>query len=136
MHLDEIVDWIDRAFGEELQDAQSEAVEDALRTSMGDLAYQRYFRDQVNRQIIRDYLTNAVVLGIITEGGLAAFGAPISTEEGRATLALYMLMSAVEDARDLPPVEGELEPLQPLQPAPQSQAQPQRQPRSIAPSLV
>ncbi len=116
MHLDEIVQWIDRAFGAEALEVDTERDEEALRSVLGDGGYQRYFRDQVNRQIIRDYLTNAVVLGVITEGGLAAFAEAISSEEGRATLALYMLMSSVEDARDLPPVTTELEPLKPLHP--------------------
>jgi hypothetical protein len=117
VHLDEIVNWIDRAFGEEFQEYALEERQDVetLRQFLGSEGYQRHFRDQVNRQIIRDYLTNAVVLGVITEGGLAAFASQIDSEEGRATLALYMLMSSVEDARDLPPVNGGVEPLKPLQ---------------------
>lgn len=121
VHLDDIVNWIDRAFGAE--EALTERPElagnvDVLRTILGEDAYHRYLRDQINRQIIRDYLTNAVVLGILSEGGLAAFASPIASEEGRATLALYMLMSAVEDAAHLPPLNGDLEALQPLQPEP------------------
>lgn len=121
MHLDEIVGWIDRAFGsEEVLEGRAEIRKDleSLRTLLGEDAYQRYLRDQVNRQIIRDYLTNAVVLGIISEGGLAAFAEAIASEEGRSTLALYMLMSSVEDAAELPPVSGEAESLRPLEPAP------------------
>jgi hypothetical protein len=117
VHLDEIVNWIDGAFGTEFLDYGPEHQReiDSLLGLMGSEAYQRHFRDQVNRQIIRDYLTNAVVLGVISEGGLAAFATQIDSEEGRATLALYMLMSSVEDARDLPPVNGEVEALKPLQ---------------------
>lgn len=121
VHLDEIVGWIDGAFGPESLESYRVDLHrdvDMLRQALGEEGYQNYFRDQVNRQIIRDYLTNAVVLGVITEGGLAAFAPQLSSEEGRATLALYMLMSSVEEARDLPPVDGELEPLQPLNPQP------------------
>jgi len=120
VHLDEIVDWIDRAFGsDEVIMEQEDKHPDLhlLRSLIGESAYQRHLRDQVNRQIIRDYLTNAVVLGIISEGGLAAFASTIATEEGRSTLALYMLMSSVEDAADLP-VNAEAEPLRPLEPEP------------------
>lgn len=121
VHLDEIVNWIDCAFGAE--ETLTERPElagdvDALRSILGEDAYHRYLRDQINRQIIRDYLTNAVVLGILSEGGLAAFASPLATEEGRATLALYMLMSSVEEAGQLPPVDGDLEALKPLQPVP------------------
>jgi len=120
VHLDEIIEWIDRAFGEEQLLSQSPELSeeiDALREAIGGDGYQRYLRDQINRQIIRDYLTNAVVLGVITESGLATFSDSISSEEGRATLALYMLMSAVEDAAHLPPVSGEMAALKPLDPA-------------------
>tara|TARA_R110000823_G_scaffold139607_4_gene269471 strand:- start:1655 stop:2059 length:405 start_codon:yes stop_codon:yes gene_type:complete len=120
VHLDEIVDWIDRAFGSDrplMERADVQQDLDLLRSMLGEDAYQRYLRDQVNRQIIRDYLTNAVVLGIINEGGLAAFASTIASEEGRSTLALYMLMSSVEDAADLP-VNGEVDTLTPLEPAP------------------
>ena len=115
MQLDEIINWIDGAFGEERPGQKLPDVQ-ALKDMLGESEYQCYLQDQVNRQIIRDYLVNALVLGIITEGGLPAFAAQISNEEGRATMALYMLMSSVEDARDLPALEG-IEPLKPLKPA-------------------
>ncbi len=117
MHLDEIIDWIDGAFGEVSPGAEHADIE-ILRRVFGDQGYQRYLQDQVNRQIIRDYLTNAVVLGVITQGGLAAFASQVVSEEGRATLALYMLMSSIEDAKDLPTVSGDFEVLKPLKPAP------------------
>lgn len=117
LHLDEIVGWIDAAFGD-VSPAPQSPDEEALKRIFGDRGYQRYLQDQVNRQIIRDYLTNAVVLGVISVGGLAAFAAQIVTEEGRATLALYMLMSSVEEARDLPSVNGDIEVLKPLKPSP------------------
>jgi hypothetical protein len=118
VQLDEITAWIDRAFGAE-QAVQNQPAsppdEDALRELLGREGFQRYMRDQANRQIIRDYLTNAVVLGVIPEGGLAAFAQPLRSEDGRATLALYMLMSAVEDAAELPPAcnDSEIRPLEP-----------------------
>ncbi len=115
LHLDEIVNWIDSAFGEELPAAAGEDVE-AMTRIVGTAGFQRYFKDQVNRQIIRDYLTNAVVLGEITEGGLAAFASQMVSEESRAALALFMLMSSVEEAGDLPVASGDLEVLKPLAP--------------------
>lgn len=118
MHLDEIINWIDGAFGEVSPRAQCADIE-ILKEIFGDSGYQRYLQDQVNRQIIRDYLTNAVVLGVITEGGLAAFASQVRSEEERATLALYMLMSSVDEARDLPAINnGNIEALKPLKQVP------------------
>ncbi len=119
MHLDEIVRWIDGAFGAVSPNAEPADVE-VLKRIFGDRGYQSYLQDQVNRQIIRDYLTNAVVLGVITEGGLAAFASHVASEEGRATLALHMLMSSVEEAKDLPVGFGDTEVLKPLKPAAES----------------
>lgn len=116
MHLDDIVNWIDEAFGEVSPGvAQSEIA--GLKRIFGNPGYQRYLQDQVNRRIIRDYLTNAVVLGEITEGGLAAFAPDLVSEDSRASLALFMLMSAVEEAKDLPLMRGDSEGLKPLRPA-------------------
>ena len=116
MHLDEIINWIDGAFGEVTPDAELADAE-TLVEIFGDSGYQRYLQDQVNRQIIRDYLVNAMVLGVITEGGLPAFAAQVSSEEGRATMALYMLMSSIEDAGELPAINSsDIEVLKPLQP--------------------
>ena len=115
MHLDEIANWIDGIFGDEHPVTEHADVA-TLRGVLGNQGYQRYFQDQVNRQIIRDYLTNAVVLGVISVGGLAAFASQMVTEEGRSTLSLYMLMSSVEEAKDLPAINNEAEPLQPLRP--------------------
>ena len=117
MHLDEIIGWIDGAFGEVSPSPEHEDVE-ILKRIFGAHGYQRYLQDQVNRQIIRDYLTNAVVLGVITEGGLAAFASQVVSEQGRATLALYMLMSSVEEAKDLPSINSDIEVLKPLKPSP------------------
>ena len=123
MHLDEIVRWIDGVFGEVTPLPEHVDVA-TLRSILGDQGYQRYLQDQVNRQIIRDYLTNAVVLGVITEGGLAAFASQVRTEEGRATLALYMLMSSVDEAKDLPVIniDDQEELLKPLKPTPGSRS--------------
>lgn len=115
MHLDEITDWIDGAFGKEL-DCDTEAQAADLERALGSDGYQRFMRDQVNRQIIRDYLTNALVLGVIPEGALPAFAADLATEEGRSILSLYMLMSSVEEAMDLPLGHGEVVSLKPLRP--------------------
>ena len=96
MQLDEIVNWINAAFGEVTPRPAYSDVE-ALKKIFGNSGYQRYLQDQGNRQIIRDYLTNAVVLGELTEGGLAAFASQLVSEDSRATLALFMLMSSVEE---------------------------------------
>ena len=112
LHLDEITQWIDGAFGGPLPD---QAEEQQLQAALTDDGFQRFLRDQVNRQIIRDYLTNALVLGVITEAALPAFAPDLATEEGRAVLSLYMLMSSVEEARDLPVGHGEVVSQQPLQ---------------------
>tara|TARA_R110002124_G_scaffold2783_9_gene18128 strand:- start:610 stop:1002 length:393 start_codon:yes stop_codon:yes gene_type:complete len=117
LHLDEIASWINSAFGD-TPPRLAPADEQALKRIFGDAGFQRYLQDQVNRQIIRDYLTNAVVLGEIPEGGLAAFASQMASEDSRATLALFMLMSSVEEARDLPVVSGDVEELKPLTPAP------------------
>jgi hypothetical protein len=113
LHLDEIISWIDGVFGE-VSPAVEHAEVATLREIFGDQGYQRYFQDQINRQIIRDYLTNAVVLGVISVGGLAAFSSQMVTEESRSALALYMLMSSVEEAKDLPAINNEVEVLEPL----------------------
>ncbi|MFT4613120.1 MAG: hypothetical protein ACI9NT_000256 [Bacteroidia bacterium] len=109
LHLDEIAQWIDGAFGQSVPDGRPDRLE-----ASNDEHYQQYFRDQVNRQIIRDYLTNALVLGVITEAALPAFAADLATEEGRAILSLYMLMSSVEEAQDLPLGHGEAVSLKPM----------------------
>lgn len=120
MHLDEIVNWIDSAFGGE-SPPPANADTESLKKIFGSSGFQRYLKDQVNRQIIRDYLTNAVVLGVITEGGLAAFASQLVSEESRATVALFMLMSSVEEAKDLPVLNGDLAVLKPLTPVPKAQ---------------
>lgn len=122
MQLDEIIERIESAFGQSLPFSERPLVEEdleVLQRVFGDDGYQSYLQDQVNRQIIRDYLTNAVLLGVLSEGRLAAFADQVATEEGRAALSLHMLMSSVEDADDLP-VNGSIEVLEMLQPVPGS----------------
>jgi hypothetical protein len=104
VHLDQIVERIDSAFGEELPFSENPmAAEDreVLGRIFGDQGYQRYLQDQVNRQIIRDYLTNAVVLGHLTEATLEHISGQIGTLDGRSALSLHMLMSSVEEAEGL-----------------------------------
>lgn len=110
MHLNQILDRIDRAFGEEMPfSEQPLAAEDreALGRVFGDHGYQRYLQDQVNRQIIRDYLTNAVVLGHLSEEALEKAFRQIGDMDARSALSLHMLMNSVEHAADL--VEGSRE---------------------------
>ncbi len=113
MQLDEIICWIDGAFGV-TPPLSGEGDAEVLKRVFAGKNYQRYLQDQVNRQIIKDYLANAVLLGVISEGGLAAFALQLSSEEGRAALALHMLMSSVDEAVDLPLLSGEVEVLKPL----------------------
>lgn len=101
MQLESIIERIDGAFGESLPLSTLHLVEADLAVLgrvFGDDSYQVYMQDEHNRQIIRDYLTNAVVLGVIREDQLSAFSGRVATEEGRSLLSLHMLMSSVEDA--------------------------------------
>ena len=119
LHLDHLVERIDGAFGEDLPfterglSAEEQAV---LQQVFGDQGYQSYLQDQVNRQIIRDYLTNAVVLGFLPEQELADFSEQVATAEGRSWLSLHMLMSSVEQVSELPR-GGRLQTLEELTPS-------------------
>lgn len=115
MQLDDIVDWIDGKFGDSTPRVTASDM-DRLQKILGGSGYQSYLQDQVNRQIIRDYLLNAVVLGVISEEDLQVMAPQLEDEEGRATMALYMLMSSVEDARELPAITGDIVQLKPLNP--------------------
>ena len=88
---------------------------DVLRQVFGDDGYQSYLQDQVNRQIIRDFTINAVMLGFLPEQGVTGISAQVATREGRAALSLHMLMSSVEQAAELMGPQ-ESEPLQKLKP--------------------
>lgn len=104
LQLDRLIAQLDGAFGEELPFSSGElSVEqvDTLRQVFGDHGYQGYLQDQVNRQIIRDFVLNAVMLGFLTESCMAGVSGQLATREGRAALSLHMLMSSVEQAAEL-----------------------------------
>ena len=113
MRLNDIAARLDRAFGDELPISEGLLVAGDLQRLLADDSYQLYLQDQVSRQVIRDYLTNAVVLGHLPEAHLDRFSGQIATQEGRNALSLYMLMHAVEDAGCLIEHEevGSLQPL-------------------------
>lgn len=104
IQLDRLLERLERAFGEESpfagRDLAAEEVA-ALQRVFADEGYQVYLQDQVNRQIIRDYLINAVMLGYIPEQELARIAPQMTSPEGRASLSLHMLMTAVEQAGEL-----------------------------------
>ena len=122
LQLEQIIARIEQAFGEELP-LFSEPLEECdlalLRRVLGEDSFQVYLQDQHNRQLIRDYLTNAVVLGIIPAERLTAFAERLATEAGRSALSLNMLMHSVEDAEYLASSDEEEE-LKPLEPGPES----------------
>ncbi|MEM1155238.1 MAG: hypothetical protein AAGI44_13960, partial [Pseudomonadota bacterium] len=101
LHLDRLVEQLDDAFGHELPFSSGElSVEqmDTLKEVFGDHGYQAYLQDQINRQIIRDFLVNAVMLGFLEESAVEALSGQVASREGRAALSLHMLMSSVEQA--------------------------------------
>ncbi len=101
MQLDNIAARVDRAFGDELPYLDRPLREPEHATLTGLLlesSYQLYLQDQVSRRIIRDYLVNAVVMGILAEEDMSGFDRHLATEEGRAVLSLHMLMCSVGDA--------------------------------------
>jgi hypothetical protein len=105
LRIDEIVQRIDSSLGQELPfSARALSQEDlaVLQRLFGDVGYQDYLDDQTNRQIIRVYLTNAVVLGYLPEKKIEVYSRQVETREGRAALSLHILMNSVEDAANLP----------------------------------
>lgn len=123
MQLEEIVDSIEQAFGETpplSSEPPGPAEQPVLDKLFHDDQYQFYLQDLHNRQIIREYLVNAVVLGTLAEERLAAFTDRVATWEGRSVLSLHMLMSSVEEAENLAqePPEDDLKPLVPGSDAP------------------
>lgn len=120
LQLDHIVAQIERAFGGE-SGAVEGALEPADRATLQRLehleGFQDYLQDQIDRQIIRDYLTNAVVLGFVPVEALAAYHGRLGARETRSALALHMLMSAVEQAPELL-AAGVPQALKPLVPTP------------------
>ena len=104
IQIDAIVGDIEAAFGPEIPFAARPltAVEvDSLRGVFGDAGYQGYLQDQIHRQIIRDYLTNAMLLGCISDDGFSSLMQLAGTVDGRASLSLHMLMRSVEEAGDI-----------------------------------
>jgi hypothetical protein len=119
LHLDQIVERIEGAFGAPPPlSSPAVAAQDAevMVRIFADEGYQDYLQDQVNRQVIRCYLANAIVLGFLCEGQLDAFAEQLATSETRAALSLHMVMSSVEDADALVPGDSP-EVLEPLRPA-------------------
>lgn len=118
VQLNDLLERLESAFGEEAPFAGRElAAEEvaALQRVFADSGYQLYLQDQVNRQIIRDYLINAVMLGIVSEQEVSRLAPQMTSREGRAALSLQMLMTAIEQAGEL--VTGaELPHLKPLKP--------------------
>ncbi len=122
MELDKVVAQIEVAFGETPPFTSADLAQgdrDVLLRVFGDEGYQDYLQDQVNRQIIRDYLTNAMMLGFISEQELSAMQVMLGSKESRASLSLHMLMSSVEEASELI-ARGVPSPLEPLKPGPDS----------------
>lgn len=116
LQLDQLVERIDQAFGSDMpftDGTLSESDIHTLNRVFADGGYQRYLQDQVNRQIIRDYLANAVLMNFISEEKLAAVTRHAVSMEGRSELSLHMLMLSVEQANQLP-AGADPEPLKPL----------------------
>ena len=104
LQLDRLVERLEGAFGEELPFSSGELSQgqvEVLRQVFGDDGYQSYLQDQVNRQIIRDFTVNAVMLGFLPEQSVSGIARQIASREGRAALSLHMLMSSVEQAAEL-----------------------------------
>ncbi|TGD74008.1 hypothetical protein E4634_07660 [Mangrovimicrobium sediminis] len=104
MQLDKIVQRIDDAFGEAMPftaNPLESADREVLYRVFGDEGYHVYLQDQINRQIIRDYLTNAAMLGFVSEEDLGELTAMAANPDGRAALSLHMLMTSVEEAASL-----------------------------------
>lgn len=104
MHLDSIVKRIEAAFGSTLPMPATPLKEgdlEALARLFGDQGYQDYLQDQASRQIIRDYLTNAVMLGFLGESALDGLPALVDMPSSRSALSLHMLMCSVEEAASL-----------------------------------
>ena len=104
MQLNRLMDRIDYAFGEDepfTQEPLQDAERNTLSRVFGDLGYQRYLQDQVSRQVIRDYLANAVLLGHLSEQELENYSPLLATSESRGELALQMVVASVEQVREL-----------------------------------
>jgi hypothetical protein len=125
LQLDEINSRINQAFGKDLPIARGTLLADdkaVVEKVFTDDVYQQFLQDQVNRQIIRDYLINAIMLGYLEADRLDGLAAQVATIEGRSALSLHMLMSSVEEAGSLPGacIPSSLRPLNPQRPDSQS----------------
>ncbi|MFT6050513.1 MAG: hypothetical protein ACI9B9_000150 [Halioglobus sp.] len=123
VQLDKIAERIETSFGSTLPmmgQQLNESDDDAFRRVLTDPTYQTYLQDQVNRQIIRDYLVNAVMFGYISDERFLELSQLASTSQGRSTLSLHMLMSSVEAANDLLPqvIKESLKSMQPIASSP------------------
>ncbi len=122
VELNQLLEQIEAAFGAELPFSGRKLMEQELETLghiFGEKGYQSYLQDQVNRQIIRDYLANAVVLGHLPQQDLETFALRVTTPSQRSCLSLHMLMNSVEKAPELLRDRSD-EALKALQPGPES----------------
>lgn len=104
LQLNELVHRIEGCFGGELPmtgELTNKLEQKVLERLVEDEVYQAHLQDQFNRQIIRDYLVNAVVLDCITDESFSALSQLAQSIEGRSSLSLYMLMSSVDAANEL-----------------------------------
>ncbi len=103
--LDQIAGAIDDAFGVPLPvagGATGEAELAALRRAFESDDFQAWLQDEIHRQIIRDYLLNAAQLGLVDDAAMARYRRILASADGRALLALHMVVSPVEHAGSLP----------------------------------
>ena len=122
VELNQLLEAIESAFGAELPFSGRKLKDqelDTLGRVFGEKGYQGYLQDQVNRQIIRDYLANAVVLGHLSQQDLEGFAVRVTTPSQRSSLSLNMLMNSVEKAPELLH-DGSDEALKALQPGSKS----------------
>lgn len=113
--LDDLVNHINAAFGEEalLLSNVDKSTQPALNDFLGSDDFSHYLDDHTHREIIRHYLLNAIIQGHFSLSRLSDFKLQLASHEGRAALALAMLMYAVEEANSLPS-DKEVDPLHPL----------------------
>lgn len=105
LQIESVVREIEDAFGNELAFTErplTDTETGVLSAVFGDQGFQRYTQDLVNRQIIRDYLTNAVMLELLQDDRFAVLTQQAGTVKGRAALALHMVMHSIEEANDIP----------------------------------
>ncbi|GHD34706.1 hypothetical protein [Parahalioglobus pacificus] len=125
LQMNDVLAGIEQAFGPEsafTAEPVSEPEKQVLAKVFGDDGYQDYLQDQINRQVIRDYLLNARILGFIDKDQLEEILHRAASFEGRAVLALHMIMRSVEEAWNLAQECGEGS-LQVLRPVPGSPPQ-------------